>query len=235
MNAALAKLLEERGDISFPHAPDTAETLLQLFRMGQDGHAMASENLLALVRSDAGFAFNLLRLLREDGVVLDSRSSLRAAIERYNALRAVAVLAPKETWAEVFGAHTPLQAAYGEICRRAAKAAEEAGKSWTNENEREAAALLALGSFFDLLALANLVPDRALPILKAGAHANPVCEESLGFSLSEFANALNQRYAVPDLSDTSYPAVLRDIVRKACISLVKAKSGSRKHSAGKAA
>src|SRR5260370_84735 len=70
MNMTLVELLDEHGDAAFPHAPDTVEELLQLFRMGKDGRTVAVDCLAGLARSDPGFAFNLARLLHEDGMPL---------------------------------------------------------------------------------------------------------------------------------------------------------------------
>src|SRR5258708_4164534 len=114
MNMTLVDLLDEHGDAAFPHAPDTGEELLQLFRMGKDGRTVAVDCLVGLVRSDPGFAFNLARLLHEDGMPLGTGATvdLRAQLEKFNAFRAVAILGPKERHADVFGSNRRLGAAY---------------------------------------------------------------------------------------------------------------------------
>src|ERR1700687_1100133 len=120
MNMTLVELLYEHGDAAFPHAPDTVEELLQLFRTGKDGRPIVVDCLVGLVRSDPGFAFNLARLLHEDGMPLGTGVAvdLRAQLEKFNAFRAVAILAPKERHADVFGSNQRLGAAYPRVQAR---------------------------------------------------------------------------------------------------------------------
>src|SRR5258706_12785037 len=93
MNMTLVELLDEHGDAAFPHAPDTVEELLQLFRMGKDGRTVAVDCLVGLVRSDPGFAFNVARLLHEDGMALGTGAAvdLRAQLGEMKPVRAVAL------------------------------------------------------------------------------------------------------------------------------------------------
>ena len=220
MNMTLVELLYEHGDAAFPHAPDTVEELLQLFRTGKDGRPIVVDCLVGLVRSDPGFAFNLARLLHEDGMPLGTGAAvdLRAQLEKFNAFRAVAILAPKERHADVFGSNQRLGAAYRRVSAAAVNAAADvATASRIADGFRDVAVFMALHSAFGLLGIANLVPSKAAQIL--GADPDRTCEEVLGFSVAEFAAALNERYRLPEVANALYPGVVRETVREACVNI----------------
>ena len=231
MNMTLDQLLDEHGDAAFPHAPDTVEALLQLFRMGRDGGAVAVDCVVSLVRSDPGFAFNIARLLHEDGMSLGTGAAvdLRAYLEKFNVFRAVAILAPKERHADVFGSNHRLGAAYRRVSAAAVKAASDvAAASRIVDDFRDVAVFMALRSAFGLLGIANVVPDKAPSILKTGADADRACEEILGFSVAQFAAALNERYRLPEVTNALYPSVVRDTVREACVNIFAAAASPRR-------
>jgi hypothetical protein len=216
MNTALMKLLDQHGDVSFPHAPATAEELLLLFRAGNASPGAVVDHLVELAYADPGFAFNLARLFREEEMPLASmpRIALRPAIERFNAFRIVSILGPKETWTEVFGTRRRLACAYADTAALAVKTSNRVFESTPGvEGERDLALLMTFESALGLLGLANLVPEKALPVLEAGLEAERVCESSLGFPLAAFSRALNERYALPDAGNTAYPAAIREAVR----------------------
>jgi len=220
MNMMLVELLDEHGDAAFPHAPDTVEELLQLFRIGKDGRTVAVDCLAGLVRSDPGFAFNVARLLHEDGMPLGTGVAvdLRAQLEKFNAFRAVAILAPKERHADVFGSNRRLGAAYRRVSAAAVKAAADvATASRIVDGYQDVAVFMALHSAFGLLGIANLVPGKAAQIL--GADPDSTCEEVLGFSVAEFAASLNERYRLPEVANVLYPGVVRDTVLEASVNI----------------
>ena len=217
MTDSLIRLLEEKGDVAFPHAPETGEMLLELFRAGRDAQSTMAASLTDLVRADPGFAFNVARLLSENGMPFNSRSPLgiRESLERGNAFRAVAILAPLDTWDDAFRAYPSVRSAYAEISVAAAGAAQQVLRvPGVEERERGLAVLLVFGTVFGILGLANLLPDHALTMVNAGAVLGDSCEETLGFSLAEFTTELGKRYAMPELADMASPAV-RDLVRTA--------------------
>lgn len=231
MNAALLQLLDERGDSAFPHAAETVEQLLALFRLGKEGRAVAIDRVIALVQGDPGFAFNLARLMREDGMPLGTGIpvDLRAPIEKFNPFRAVAILAPKESHAEVFQGNPRVGTAYRQVAAAAVAAAASVRQSArVPADYRDVAQLMALHCAFGLLSVANLVPGKALPVLKAGAEADSVCLERLGFAVSDLAASLNERYALPSHANALYPGVVREAVRNAWDQVPSAATSSRR-------
>lgn len=212
MKRSLVWLLKYRGDVSFPHAPVTTEELLLLFRSRRSDSTAAA--LAELVRADPGLAFNLARLLKQDGMPLRATGAidLRDRIERFNVHKAIAVLAPNETVGQVF--EGALEKAYCGIAAAAVHAAEQAYASGAIQDaERDLAALMALGSGLGLLGLANLVEDEALSVLVGG---DSCCQEALGFRLDELSAALAERYAFPTPVDARYSPALRSAVADAC-------------------
>ncbi len=231
MNAALLQLLDERGDSAFPHASGTVEQLLALFRLGKEGRSVAIDRVIALVQSDPGFAFNLARLMREDGMPLGTGIpiDLRARIEKFNPFRAVAILAPKESHAEVFGGNPRVGTAYRQVAAEAVAAAASVRRSTrVPADHRDVAQLMVFHRAFGLLSLASLVPAKALPVLKAGAEADRVCHELLGFAVSDLAGSLNERYALPSHANALYPGVVREAARNACVQVPAASTSAKR-------
>lgn len=223
MNAALERLLREKGDLAFPHAADTGEELLRLFQTGRTDGVVPTARLTELMRRDPGFAFNAARSLREGGVPQGDGCpvDLAKCLERRGAFHLAAILAPQELHADTFAAHPQVATAFRRVAAAAVVAARQAAASvptkWC-----DTATMMALRSALPLLGIANLVPDKALPILRTASAANDACREAFGFSLMEFGHALNQRYRLPEASNAAYPREVRDAVSAATSELTRA-------------
>ncbi len=236
VEAALFELLERHGDAAFPHAPDTAEELLRLFRMGRAGRSIAVEDVHRLVPVDPGFAFNLARILFASGLPLSGGGAavdLRRRLEDFNVLRAVTLLAPIDRQSDCFAGVPKVGAAYRRISRTGSFAAQEVARSSDVPSQmQDTAMLMALRTTLGFLGIAVAAGDAAAPVLKGGAMADAVCEQIFGFGLSQFAAALNEGYGLPEASNPLYPPSVREAVGKACAAASEATTRSTRRSPG---
>ena len=232
MKRDLQEVVTKAASTSFTHSPATSAQLHRLVRKKRGQESQVLDELVNLVHSDPGFAFNIARLCQLNGKPLGTGHSvnIRARLEGADAFEVVDQLSGFDSYAYWFEDYPALLEAYEALvgAARAAAAAVLADRTIPAEY-RDAAAMMAMAEHFAPLALANLVSkeegdyplvtsEEALSVITSKADPDQVCREELGFALSEFGTALAGQYELPVVSNPIYPGVVREQVRQAVAS-----------------